>query len=424
MVPHRLLPFLVVAAVSFAAGCGSPQGTVITFPASAVGKEADVLNRQIERFHTEHPEVRVVFQKVPDASDQRHQLYVQWLNAGASDPDILQLDVIWTAEFAAAGWVLPLELDTREQGDFFPATLDANRWDGKLYALPWFVDVGVLYYRKDLIGEPPTTFAEVEEKARTALSAQVPHGFVWQGARYEGLVCVFVEYLGGSGGKILDEKGNVVVDSEEAVRALTRMREEIYAAGVVPEDTLTWREEQTRFRFQNGQAVFLRNWPYAYPLMQDSSRSKVAGKFAVTVMPRGPGGRPTATLGGSMLAINKNTEHPDAARKVLEFLTRPEQMRQRAEVVGQFPPRRSLYDDRLYGDLPAEQRAQRIAPEKMAQIIEQATPRPVTPVYTELSEILQIALHEALTRQKEPQQALAEAAQQMRAVLVRAGLKE
>jgi multiple sugar transport system substrate-binding protein len=121
-----------------AAGCGRDDGpgVVVTFPGSAVGKEAELLDRQLERFMTEHPDVRVVQRKTPDAAEQRHQLYVQWLNARAGEPDILQLDVIWTPEFAAAGWVLPLDPFGPEVGDFFPATLAANRWEGRFYALP------------------------------------------------------------------------------------------------------------------------------------------------------------------------------------------------------------------------------------------------------------------------------------------------
>src|SRR5262249_26343051 len=171
-----------------------------------------------------------------------------------------------------------------------------------------------------------------------------PHyGFLWEGARYEGLVCVFLEVLGGFGGRILDDEGRVVVDSEAGVRALTFLRDTIQT-GVSPEAVLTWQEEQTRFGFQNGQAVFRRSWPYASALMQARKESAVAGRFAATVMPAAPGGRPTAALGGSQLAINAHSDQPEAAYRVIEFLTQPEQMLERARAVGQLPPRRSLFD--------------------------------------------------------------------------------
>jgi len=415
MFQHRLALILLAGVVPFAAGCGGTQGTVVTFPASAVGKEAEVLRRQIDRFQKEHPDIRVELRKTPDAADQRHQLYVQWLNARASQPDILQLDVIWTPEFAAAGWLLPLHPFSPDVTDFFPATVEANRWRGELFALPWFVDVGMLYYRTDLV-KPPRDFADLTRQAEQARSkAGVRYGLLWQGARYEGLVCVFLEHLGGFGGRIMDDKGRVVVDSEAAVRALTFMRDSVYTSAIVPEDALGWQEEQTRFRFQNGEAAYLRNWPYAYALMQ-APGSRVRGKFAVTAMPAAPGGSPTAALGGSQLAINANTRHPEAAYKLIAYMTRPEQMLERARVAGQFPPRPSLYDRKELAEALA------IPVADARRIIERATPRPVTPVYTELSGTLQIWLHRALTRQAEPRPALESAAREMRALLVRVGL--
>jgi multiple sugar transport system substrate-binding protein len=409
----------VVLLALLSAGCGREggQGIVITFPGSAVGKEGELLRTQLERFMEEHPDVRVVQRKTPDASDQRHQLYVQWLNARASEPDVLQLDVTWTPEFAAAGWLLPLDRFRPQPEDFFPATIRANRWEGQLYALPWFVDVGMLYWRKDLLDHAPKSFEELtrqatEAKARTGL----PYGFLWQGARYEGLVCVFLEHLGGFGGRIMDDEGRVLVDSEAAVGALRYMCQSIHDSRIVPQAVLTWQEEPTRFAFQNGQAVFMRNWPYAHALMQDPRQSRVAGKFAVAPMPATSSGRPTAALGGSQLAINANTRYPEAAYEVIDYLTRPEQMLERARVAGQYPSRRSLYED------PALAEALGVPPRRVRDIVEHATPRPVTPVYTQLSEILQIWLHRALTGQAEPAEALAAAAKEMRAFLDRVGL--
>ncbi|HSE65994.1 MAG TPA: extracellular solute-binding protein, partial [Gemmatimonadales bacterium] len=165
--------------------CTRPDssGTVITFPASAVGAEATVLRRQIARFEARHPGVTVEQRPTPDAADQRHQLYVQWLNARAPEPDILQLDVIWTPEFAAAGWILPLDRFRPPVDSFFPATIRANTWDGRLYALPWFVDVGMLYWRTDLLKHPPASLDELVRQAESVGGTDgVTMGFVWQGA--------------------------------------------------------------------------------------------------------------------------------------------------------------------------------------------------------------------------------------------------
>lgn len=406
------LRWLVVAIAGLSA-CGRAPGA-LTFSGSVLGAEGAIVRRQVERFARLHPGLKVDVRVTPDSADARHQLYVQWLNAWAPEPDVLQLDAIWTPEFAAAGWILPLDRFGPDTSDFFPATVSANRWQGRLFALPWLVDVGMLYWRTDLLPAAPATFAELESAAQAQLaSGAVTQGLVWQGARYEGLVCVFLEYLVAFGGRILDEQGAVVVDSAEAVRALTYMRQSI-ADGVVPRSVLASQEEQTRFAFQNGNALFMRNWPYAAALMNGDT-SPVARRFATAPMPRA-GGRSAAALGGAQLAINARSRHAEAAWQLIRYLTDPAQLVERATAAGQFPARQSLYDDdSLVAALP-------VHPRDARQIIDKAVPRPVTPIYTELSGELQIHLHRALTDQERPDEALRRAAARLRAILRRAGL--
>lgn len=403
----------VLAAVLGVSACASER-QVLTFSGSVLGAEGAIVRTQIARFVARHPESPVDIRVTPDSADARHQLYVQWLNAWAPTPDVLQLDTIWTAEFAAAGWILPLDGFAPDTADFFPATLAANRWQGRLFALPWLVDVGMLYWRTDLLAAPPATFDALAEAARMHLaSGAVSQGLVWQGARYEGLVCVFLEYLAAFGGAILDDRGRVVVDAPPAVRALTAMRQGI-ADGIVPRSVLTAQEEQTRFAFQRGDALFLRNWPYAAALL-NGPQSAVAGRFAVAPMPTA-GGRSAAALGGAQLAINARSRRPGEAWRLIEYLAAPAQLLERARAAGQFPSRPSLYaDDVLGAVLP-------VPPADVRRIIESAVPRPITPVYTELSSTLQVHLHRALTDQEAPADALAQAAAGMRAVLARAGL--
>jgi multiple sugar transport system substrate-binding protein len=238
------------------------------------------------------------------------------------------------------------------------------------------------------------------------------YGFVWQGARYEGLVTVFLEHLHAFGGSILDTTGAVRVDGDAAVRALEFMRAAVASGGFTPTDALAWQEEQTRFAFQNGDAAMMRNWPYAAPLLAEPG-SRVAGRFSVAPLPAGPGGTRASALGGQLLAINAHSDNPDAAWRLIAFLTGPEQMLARASAAGHYPARVALYDTPELADaLP-------IDPRDAREAIARAVPRPVTPLYTELSRILQVGLHQALTGQAEPAAALRAAAQQMRAVLSR-----
>jgi multiple sugar transport system substrate-binding protein len=410
-------PVLAGAVLAVALACGSDPRPVLTFSGSAVGAEGDVIRAQLARFAASHPDVRLELRVTPDAADQRHQLYVQWLNARAAEPDVIQLDIIWTAEFAAADWIRPLAIQDDHAADFFPAALAASQWRGQVYALPWFMDAGLLYRRTDLVPREPATLDQLRHAALgTLASGGARAGMLWQGARYEGLVTVFLEHLTAFGGAILDTSGRVVVDAPPAIRALTFMRDAIHADGIVPEAVLSWQEEQVRFAFQNGQAPFMRNWPYAWALLQDRETSAVAGRIAVSRFPAADGGTPAAALGGAQLAINRHTTEPELAEALIRFLTEPAQMLERAQIASQLPARRSLYDSpELAAALP-------IPVDDVRRVLESAVPRPVTPVYTELSELLQVRLHRALTRQQEPADALRDAAREIEALFERSGL--
>ena len=409
---------LALAFIAIATACASPKRdgrTTITFSGSALGAEGELLRRQIARFEAANPDVAVRIRRTPDDATQRHQLYVQWLNARTGDPDVLQLDVVWTAEFAAAGWIAALDRFAPDAGAFFSSTIAANRWGhgDSLFALPWFVDVGMLYWRTDLLPRAPRTIDELMSFAADR-SRGVDYGIVWQGARYEGLVTVFLEYLGAFGGDIVGEDARVLVDSPAAIAALSVMRRQLGAGA--PRDVLTWHEEECRFAFQNGRATMMRNWPYAAALMNDSSRSSVAGRFAIAPMPAAPGGSPTATLGGAQLAVNAHSDAPDAAYRLVAFLTAPEQMLERAESGGYYPARPAVFDS------PRLAAALAVNPAQARAVIEAARPRPATPIYSQLSEMLQIELHRALTGQATPDAALRRAAAEMRALIEQSGL--
>jgi multiple sugar transport system substrate-binding protein len=274
----------------------------------------------------------------------------------------------------------------------------------------------MLYWRTDLFRTPPATMDDMVADIRRARQAAIPYGIVWQGARYEGLVTGFLEYLGAFGGRVMTDDGRIVVDSPEGIRALTLMRD-LLTSGATPAEVLTWHEEESRFAFQNGNAAFMRNWPYAVTIMNIPKDSRVAGKFAVAPMPAAPGGVSTATLGGSALAINAFTEHPDAAWKLVDFLCAPDQMLERSRLGG-YPPRRALYDDpRLKDVIPI--------PVALARsIVERAAARPATPIYSQLSELLQIDLHRALSGQVAPDEALHDAARAMNALVERTHVRD
>jgi len=227
---------LVLSMVTFAA-----SRVTITMTAGAVGKELEVLYSQLDVFMKQNPNIKVSVMPMPNSSTERHDLYVTYLASGEKEPTVLMLDVIWPAEFAPYLEDLSADKDFFELDKFLPGTVKAATVDGKIVAIPWFTDAGMLYYRKDLLEKygfknPPKTWDELVTMAKTITAKEKNiQGFVWQGARYEGLVCDFMEYLISFGGDVLDDNGNVIVNSPAAVKALQFMVDMIYTHKISPQ---------------------------------------------------------------------------------------------------------------------------------------------------------------------------------------------
>jgi multiple sugar transport system substrate-binding protein len=262
--------------------------------------------------------------------------------------------------------------------------------------MPAFTDAGVLFYRKDLVRDPPETFEELFALAR---SLQTPErwGFLWQGKQYEGLVTVFLEVLRGFGGEWIDsETREVLIESREAVEAVTFLTNAIGA--ISPPAVTTYAEEETRTIFQSGRAVFLRNWPYVWPLIQQAGGS-LGEQIAMTPMVHAPGRASAPTLGGWGFAISRRSKDPERAWQFIEFITGREQLRLVQQRQGRIPSRQSM--------IPPEFRA----------ILNSARPRPAIPEYAQASDILQRWLSAALTGSVRPEQALREIAKETRLLL-------
>ncbi|ABX30776.1 extracellular solute-binding protein family 1 [Petrotoga mobilis SJ95] len=391
----------------------------ITMTAGAVGRELEVLNEQVEMFMKENPDITVNVLPMPNSSTDRHDLYVTYLASGTPDPDVLMLDVIWPAEFSPFLVDLTDDYDYFGLDGFFPGTVASNTVDGSLVAVPWFTDAGILYYRKDLLEkygyDVPETWDELYTIAKDISQKEGIEGFVWQGARYEGLTCDVMEFVHSFGGEIMKD-GEVVVDDPEYydnnVAAITFM-DKLIEDGVSPRGVTTYMEEEARRIFQNGDAVFMRNWPYAWSLV-NAPESPVAGKVGITVLPKGPepDGRNSATLGGWNLGINANSSaaEVEASKKLIKFLLSKEQQVYKAVYSGQTPTMIEAYNDPrtieanpFYADL--------------LDVFLNAEPRPISPIYAEISYEIQVAVHEVLTQQAEPEDALNNLAENLKSIV-------
>ncbi len=389
----------------------------ITMTSGGVGKELEVLKKQIAMFEQIYPNIKVEIIPMPDSSTQRHDLYVTYFAAQQTDPDVLMLDVIWPAEFAPFLEDLTKYKDYFALDRFLPGTVKSVTVNGKIVAIPWFTDAGLLYYRKDLLKKygydhPPRTWDELVEMAQKISKAEGIEGFVWQGAKYEGLVCDFTEYLWSFGGDVLDDHGKVIIDKNDAaVKALQFMKDLIYKYKISPEGVTTYMEEDARRIFQNGKAVFMRNWPYAWSLL-NSDDSPVKGKVGVEPLPAGPGGRRAATLGGWVLGINKYSPkaEKDAAIKLIRFLTSYHQQLYKAVNAGQNPTRKFVYQDSSLAEA---------APfmVKLFDVFINALPRPRVANYTDVSDIIQRYAHAVLTNQMSSQEAVKKMASELRFTL-------
>ncbi len=414
------LAFLAFAIVALA-GCGGAERDgaprpALVFKHSKLFGDPAAFDALMAEF-TGETGIPVRRETLPSSSDEQHQFYAINLNAGSADFDVFAIDVVWVAEFARAGWLQDLTrlLPPETRAEFFPGPLAAVTRDGKAYAVPWFVDAGLLYYRKDLLEKhgfpPPRTWQELARTAG-AITSREPglRGFVWQGKQYEGLVCNALEHLWSAGGDVLRGE-RVTIDSPENVAALSFMRELVDPGGITPDFVTTLTEEPSRTIFGRGRAVFHRNWPYAWGLFQREG-SAVKDKVAVTVLPHHPGHDSAATLGGWQLAVNARSPNPEAAEKLVAFLTSARVQKAVAAAYGLSPPRRALYSD------PELLAAQPFL-EQLESVMERARPRPVTPLYVAISQVLQAEFSAIVSGARPAGDALAMAQSQIEEILAR-----
>ena len=379
---------------------GAAGAANINFVSGATGRDIDMMRDLVKPWEAETGNT-VTIVPMPSSTTDQFAQYRLWLAAGNADIDVYQTDVIWAPQLSdsfldlsqAAADVIP---------DHFPSIIESQTVDGKLVALPLFTDAPALYYRKDLLDkygvEVPTTWDEltaaaqkIQDSERAAGSTDL-WGYVWQGSAYEGLTCDALEWIkSNGGGQIIEADGTISVNNPEAVKALEMAKG--WVNTISPGGVLSYMEEESRGVWQTGNAVFMRNWPYAYSL-GNGADSPIKGKFEVAPLPSGGGdNKSAATLGGWNLAVSKFSPNPDAAISLVKFLASTEVQKQRALLNSQLPTIVSLYDD------PEIAEKQPLIP-RWKDIFLNAVPRPSAPTkvaYNEVSSKFWSAVHETLS---------------------------
>jgi multiple sugar transport system substrate-binding protein len=419
--PQRERRRLLLAALSAPlAACGpraAPgRGRVeLVFKHSKLFGDPAAFRALLDDFERAHPGLAVREETLPSSSDEQHQFYAINLQAGSSAFDVFAVDVIWVAGFAQAGWLHDVSalLPPAARGGFFAGPMQAVTVGERLWAIPWFIDAGLLYYRRDLLEAsglaPPRTWPELVRGAQ-AVMARAPgvEGYVWQGKQYEGLVCNVLEFLRSNGGSVLDG-ARVVLDSAPNREALAFMADLVHRYHVTPASVTTATEEPTRQVFGQGRAVFMRNWPYAWRLFEDPG-SRVHGRVGVATLPHFAGGSSAATLGGWQLAVNARSRHPAPAAELVRYLTSHDVQKRLAQAYGFQPSRVALYGD-------AELLARQPFLGLLEEVFASARPRPVTPRYVRLSQVLQSEFSAAIAGVKTAPAALADGQRRLEGML-------
>ncbi|HET9081569.1 MAG TPA: ABC transporter substrate-binding protein [Trebonia sp.] len=383
----------------------------ITF---AVGKdEATYFTTPVDSWNKAHPHQKAMLILLPEpANGQLAQLTAN-LQAGSSVYDVIAMDVIWTAEFASAGWIIPLEPGKFPLGHFLQPAVGTARYNGRLWAVPYYSNAEVLYYRKDILAkagkQPPKTWAQLAEQARAIAPKYGLQGYAGQLAPYEGLTVNFANAIQSAGGSILSPAGTVTVDSPQAKAGLSFLVGGL-RQGWIAKSSLSYEEESSWGDFESGKLLFLSNWPFIYTqASQKVPGNNVYGKVGVAPLPglSGPG---SSSLGGANLAVSAFSKHQATAIAFIQYLTSLAEERQML-IQGGFPPVwTSLYSD------PALDRQFPYLP-VVKQAILAAQPRPSIVDYDQASLAISSAVYQALTFKKSPQEALTELAGQLRQII-------
>ena len=358
-----------------------------------IGKDTSgAYQASIDLFKKANPKVKVKLVELPESADEQRTQLVQRLRAKSPECDVLGMDVIWTAEFAAQGWLQDVsDLVGKREGDFIPSTLETAKYQDKTWAVPMHTNAGFIYYRKDQVGsKAPASWEDVYKKAAQK------KGLVYQGASYEGLTVCFLELLYSAGGKALSDDGKKVeVDSPEGKKTLQFMAAG-FKNGAVPKAVTTYQEEPARRAFESSKASYMRNWPYAFAL---DNKSKVTGKFDIAPFPKFGSGSPASVLGGINLGISAYSKNPKGAAAFIDFATGPQA--QKANFLESASPPATAAP---YGD-KAVQKKNPFAP-ALKKAVEQGKARPVSPVYPQISEAIYKNVHDALQGKQKPDAAL------------------
>ncbi|WP_328392641.1 ABC transporter substrate-binding protein [Streptomyces sp. NBC_00390] len=407
-----VIAVLLVGWTGFSAQPGTVNGegrgpmTLVT-----AGDLTDYLAPLLEDWNADHPDEPVTLVELPDSADETRAQMISELRSGSDRFDVLNIDVAWTSEFAAAGWIAPLERDRFPLDDFLPPVVDTATFGGRLHAVPYVTNAGLLYYRADILRReglaPPRTWAELARQAREIAPKYGLDGYAGQFLPYEGLSVNATEAVHSAGGSFLRDDGTRVTVNSAPARAGLGFLADGVREGWISKEALAYKEEESRQAFQDGKVLFLRNWPYVYALA-NAQDSKVSGKVGAVPLP-GPDGPGASVLGGSNLAVSAHSRHPQSAADLIAYLT-SEHVQRQVLTEGALPPVRAD----LYGD-PALIRDHPYLP-TLRRSVETAAPRPKSPRYDQVTLAVQAVVQDVMALRQSPEQAVVRLSRELESI--------
>lgn len=330
---------------------------------------------------------RIQVEVLPSSADQQREQLVRRLAASDSSIDLMGMDVIWTPEFAEAGWILPWEGDaaaTVTEGRLEP-TVQSATYEDTLYAAPFYTNTQLLWYRSDLMDEPPATWDELLEISEQLGADGEPDDIQVQANRYEGLTVFFTTLLGSAGGEVIDDEGNVALADEPTERALEVLRD-VTTAGGAPANVSTSTEDTARLGFEIGESAFMLNYTFVYASARDNAPD-IFEVMEAAPFPEVTEGEPSqVTIGGLNVGVGAYSEHPDLAFEAAACIVQPDNQITTAELGGLPPASEELYDD------PAVQEVFPFA-DALRETLANATQRAQSPAYNDISLAIQRELH-------------------------------
>ncbi len=395
----KLLLLLLVCVMSLSAFAADK--VQIGFFAGSTGSDVPAAQKAADMYMKLHPEIQVNVLTGAKSTTDMLGFLLQNFEAQSGDVDVFNGDVIWPGDLEEH--LLPLnDYMTKEEISKYNAAVVTNNTspEGKLLALPLFIDVPMLYYRTDLLKKygydhPPKTWQEMEEMATKIQDGERKAGnkefwgYVWQGDAYEGLTCDGLEWIASNGGgTIVEPDKKISINNPKAIKALEFATK--WVGTISPKGVLGFKEEDSRAVWQAGNAAFMRNWPYCYKLGEGAD-SSIKGKFDFTQLPEGDK-RSASTIGGWEIFVSKYSENPDEAVKFAKFAAGYEVQKMRVLDYGWLPGMMTVYDD-------PEVASDKFV-SKMGPIVAKGVARPSTataPNYAEVSRIFYTTVHKVLS---------------------------